>query len=144
VADAAVAVAAPARAGTGAGARIWIAGAVVAVAVAAVAYWAIALRGIESTNDAFVDGHLVFLSARVGGQVAAVLVEENQHVKAGDALVRLDAADFETRIARARADLDAAKNRMVEMQSGADAAAARVRAVEARLRHAGQELSRDQ
>jgi membrane fusion protein (multidrug efflux system) len=137
----AAAVAAPPR--TRAGARLSIAGAAVLVVAATVAYWAIALRGIESTNDAFVDGHLVFLSARVGGQVAQVLVEENQHVHAGDALVRLDPADFETHVARARADLDAAKNRMVETRSGADAAAARVRAVEARLRHAEQELVRD-
>ena len=120
-----------------------VGGAVLLIGIGILAYWALVLRGVESTNDAFVDGHLVFLSARVGGQVAAVLVEENQHVKAGDPLVRLDPADFETRVARARADLDAARNRMAETGAAADAAASKVRAVEVRLHHAELELSRD-
>ncbi len=113
------------------------------VVAALVAYWALVWRGVESTNDAFVDGHMVFLSARVGGQVVAVLVEENQHVHAGDPLVRLDPVDFETRVARAVADLDAAKNRMTASQAAADAAAAKVHAVEVRLHHAELELGRD-
>jgi membrane fusion protein (multidrug efflux system) len=109
---------------------------------AGVGYWAVALRGIESTDDAFVEGHMVFLSPRVGGQVVEVLVEENQRVTAGDALVRLDPADFEAREARARADLDAAHNRMAQAHAAADAAAAQGRAAEVRLRHAEQEVSR--
>ncbi len=125
------------------GVRALAGGAVLLIGVALLAYWALVLRGVETTNDAFVDGHLVFLSARVGGQVAAVLVEENQHVKAGDALVRLDPADFEARVARARADLDAARNRMAETGAAADAAASKVRAVEVRLHHAELELGRD-
>jgi membrane fusion protein (multidrug efflux system) len=114
-----------------------------ALAIAAtVSYWALVLRGFERTNDAFVEGHLVFLSPRVGGQVAEVLVQENQRVRAGQTLVRLDPADFEVRVARARADLDAAHNRMVQTHASADAAAAQVAAVEVKLRHAEQELGR--
>ena len=113
-----------------------------AAVVAAVGYWAVALRGIESTDDAFVEGHIVFLSPRVGGQVAEILVDENQRVRAGDVLVRLDPADFDARVARARADLDAAHNRMAQADSAADAAAAQARAAEVRLRHAEQEVSR--
>ena len=113
-----------------------------ALAVAAVGYWAIALRGFESTDDAFVEGHMVFLSPRVGGQVVEVLVDENQRVRAGDPIVRLDPADFETRLARSRADLDAAHNRMAQAAAAADAAAAQARAAEVRLRHAEQEVAR--
>src|SRR5262245_27052083 len=120
----------------------------IAVAAAAVAvatgYWAVALRGTESTDDAFVEGHMVFLSPRVGGQVVEVLVEENQRVGAGDALVRLDPADFEARVARARADVDAAHNRMAQATAAAEAAAAQWRAAEVRLRHAEQEMARAQ
>jgi len=115
-----------------------------ALALVAVAYWAIALRGFESTDDAFVEGHMVFLSPRVGGQVVEVLVEENQRVRAGDPLVRLDPADFEVRVARARADLDAASNRMAQVRAAADAAAAQARAAEVTLRHADQEVVRAQ
>ena len=52
-------------------------------AVGVTAYWFVELRGRESTDDAFVEGHLVFLSPRVAGQVVEVLVEENQHVQRG-------------------------------------------------------------
>jgi membrane fusion protein (multidrug efflux system) len=104
----------------------------------------LALRGVERTDDAFVDGHVVFLSPRVAGHVLAALVEENQHVRAGQPLVRLDPADFEARVDRARADLDAARNRMAQSQAAADAAAARSLAAGVRLRHAERELERAQ
>jgi membrane fusion protein (multidrug efflux system) len=121
----------------------WLAVAAAAALAAAIAgYWAFALRGFERTDDAFVEGHLVFLSPRVGGQVVEVLVEENQRVRAGDALVRLDPADFEARVARARADLDAAHNRMAQAHAAADAAAAQARATAVRLRHAEREVAR--
>jgi len=117
-------------------------GAVALAAVAAAATWLLGLRGFERTDDAFVEGHLVFLSPRVGGQVAEVAVEENQHVAAGQLLVRLDPADFEARLARARADLDVARNRIAQSEAAADAAAAGAAAAEVRLRHADLELGR--
>jgi membrane fusion protein (multidrug efflux system) len=105
-------------------------------------YWLVALRGHERTDDAFVEGHLVFLSPRVGGHVVEVLVDENQKVAAGQPLVRLDRADFEARRAHARADLDAARNRMSQASAAADAASAQSRAAEVRLKHSEQELAR--
>jgi membrane fusion protein (multidrug efflux system) len=114
-----------------------------AVAIAAAAgHWLLGLRGLERTDDAFVEGHLVFLSPRVGGHVLEVLVDENQRVRAGQPLVRLDRADFEARLAHARADLDAARNRMAQASAAAEAAAAQARAAGARLRHAEQDLKR--
>jgi len=59
----------------------------------------------ESTDDAQVDGHLNALSARISGQVSEVLVEEEQIVKAGDVLVRIDPRDYQVAVERAEADL---------------------------------------
>jgi membrane fusion protein (multidrug efflux system) len=56
--------------------------------------------------------------------------------------VKLDPADFEAKVAHARADLDAARNRMTQAGAAAEAAAAQGRAAAARLRHAEQELTR--
>jgi membrane fusion protein (multidrug efflux system) len=112
------------------------------LALAALGTWLLALRGVESTDDAFVEGHLVFLSPRVGGHVVVVAVEENQHVEAGQVLVRLDPADFEVRVARARADLDAARNRLAQAAAAADAARAQAAAAEVRRSHAERELGR--
>ncbi len=126
--------------------RIGIRPILVGVAVLAVlitaTYWFVALRGRERTDDAFVEGHLVFLSPRVAGHVVEVMVDENEKVRAGQPLVRLDRADFEARVAHARADLDAARNRMTQTSAAAEAAASQSRAAAARLKHAEQELTR--
>jgi membrane fusion protein (multidrug efflux system) len=117
-------------------------GAAVLAVLLTATYWFLAMRGRESTDDAFVEGHLVFLSPRVSGHVVEVLVDENQKVTAGQPLVKLDPADFEAKVAHARADLDAAHNRMTQAGAAAEAAAAQGRAAAARLRHAEQELAR--
>ncbi len=59
----------------------------------------------ESTDDAQVDGHIYPVSARVGGTVVKVLVEDNQHVAAGTVLVELDTKDYGVALDRTRADL---------------------------------------
>jgi membrane fusion protein (multidrug efflux system) len=63
------------------------------------------LNGYESTDDAEVDGHINAISTRISGNVAAVLAEDEQIVKAGDVLVRIDPRDYEVALAKAEADL---------------------------------------
>ncbi len=65
-----------------------------------------------STDDAFISGHISPVSARVGGTVIAVLVDDNQDVKVGDVLVRLDARDYEVARAQARAAVEAARGEL--------------------------------
>jgi membrane fusion protein, multidrug efflux system len=65
-------------------------------------------RAHESTDDAFIDGHIVGVSPKVASYVARVYVDDNTHVKAGELLVELDPRDFEARLAQARANLAAA------------------------------------
>ena len=134
----------PARSGFRLNVRVLLAVGAAVVAIGVVAYWFFEIRGHENTDDAFVEGHLVFLSPRVAGQVKEVLVEENQHVHAGQVLVRLDPADFEVRVDHARADLEAAKNRMAQSSAAAEAASAQARSAAVRVRHAQQELDRAQ
>src|SRR6201995_5735571 len=43
-----------------------------------------------STDDAYVNSYVTFVAPRVAGQVARVLVEDNNRVKKGDVLVELD------------------------------------------------------
>jgi membrane fusion protein (multidrug efflux system) len=57
------------------------------------------------TDNAQVDGHITPVAPKVQAFVAAVRVEENQHVKAGDTLVVLDDRDLSVRLAQAEADL---------------------------------------
>src|SRR5690242_13374340 len=50
--------------------------------------------GAESTDDAQVEGHLVNVASRIPGQVARVMVKDNQVVEAGDVLVEIDDRDY--------------------------------------------------
>ncbi len=83
------------------------------------AYYLYAL-GYESTDDAFIAGHVVAVSPRVAGHVAHVYVTDNQSVKKGDLLVELDPSDFEARLAAAKASLQAAKAGQRSRTFGAD------------------------
>jgi membrane fusion protein, multidrug efflux system len=62
-----------------------------------------------STDDAYIRADLVQISAEVSGRVVEVAVKENQAVKAGDLLVRIDDSDYKLRLAQAEANLAAAK-----------------------------------
>ncbi|MDQ6705735.1 MAG: HlyD family secretion protein [Acidobacteriota bacterium] len=62
-------------------------------------------QGRESTDDAQVDGHIDPISAKLGGTVTAVNVDDNQVVKQGDVLVQIDPRDYNVALDRARADV---------------------------------------
>ena len=59
----------------------------------------------ESTDDAEVDGHIMPLSARIGGQVLDVRVIQGQLVHAGDVLVVIDPKDYRVAVDQAQAQL---------------------------------------
>jgi membrane fusion protein (multidrug efflux system) len=87
---------------------------VVAIAVVIALVWAVRTfiysRGHETTDNAQVDGHIVPVLARVGGYVTAVLVQDNDSVRKGQTLVRLDDAEYRAKLAQAEADLAAAQS----------------------------------
>ena len=62
----------------------------------------------ESTDDAYLEGHLHPISARITDTVQQVLIDDNQHVVEGQTLVILDPNDYKVRLDRAKAALDAA------------------------------------
>jgi membrane fusion protein (multidrug efflux system) len=78
--------------------------AVVVLAGGAFAAWKY-FSGVESTDDAQVDGHINPVNAKIGGIVKTVHVKENQEVSAGDVLVEIDKRDYEVALNRAEADL---------------------------------------
>src|SRR5260370_2908454 len=59
----------------------------------------------ESTDDAQIDGHINAISARISGHVIQLLTDDEQYVKAGDVLVRIDPNDYQVAVAKAEADL---------------------------------------
>jgi membrane fusion protein, multidrug efflux system len=63
----------------------------------------------ESTNDAYVTADFTLVAPRVAGQITDVLVNDNESVKAGQLLVRIDDRDFRAALMSAQADVEAAK-----------------------------------
>ena len=80
-----------------------------------------------STDDAYVNGHVTVVAARVPGQVSRVLVDDNNRVNKGDLLVELDREPYQVIVAVKKAAVDTAK-------ADLDAAKANVRGIEARAR----------
>src|SRR6185312_16000926 len=81
----------------------------------------------ESTDNAYVGGNLVGISAQVPGTVVAVLADNTEHVDAGQVLVRLDPTDADVRLRQARSALALAVRQVrgqTDSASGADAAVA--------------------
>jgi membrane fusion protein (multidrug efflux system) len=108
-------------------------------------------RATESTDSAFVDGHRVVMAAQASGRVSDVLVDDNQHVTAGQVLLRIDPADYAVKLeqaqaARAQAEgaLAHARAQLPVIESGARQAAAQVKIAAANARRTADDLHRYQ
>jgi membrane fusion protein, multidrug efflux system len=64
----------------------------------------------ESTDDAQVDGHITPVASKIYGRVAQVLVDDNQPVKAGQVLVKIDPRDYQANLDQAKAALALAES----------------------------------
>ncbi|MGZ4831485.1 MAG: HlyD family secretion protein [Terriglobales bacterium] len=121
----------------------------------------------EFTDDAQVDAHIAPISARVGGTVIKVNVDDNMRVKTGDVLVQLDPKDYQVAVAQAKANLadaiaghraaqtaipithtstssslDMARANLGASEEEVNAAQARLREAEANYTKAAQDLER--
>ncbi len=129
---------------------------IVGVAVGALAaagyfgqkYWTVG-RFAVATDDAYVKADSTTISPKVAGYIAAVAVGDNEVVKAGQVLARIDDRDFKVAVEQARADVEAAQAAIgnkqaaiVAQQSIIDGAGATVAADEANQTFAEQENKR--
>ncbi|AOX16834.1 HlyD family secretion protein [Kozakia baliensis] len=72
------------------------------------------------TNDAYVTAHYSTIAPRISGQVIAVDVDDNQPVKAGQVLARLDPRDYQTTLDRDKANLAHDKALALDAQAAVD------------------------
>ena len=100
--------------------RAWIfriALAAVAIAVLLTVRYFYYAAGHPSTDDAFVQGDTVLISAKISGRVSQALVEGDQRVTKGQLLVVLDPIDAQIEVRQAEAALAAAKTQVVQAQA---------------------------
>lgn len=109
--------------------------ALIAAAVILVATWAL-LDGGTSTDNAYVRGDITSLAPKVGGYVISVAVQDNQAVRAGDVLFRIDERDHRARLAQAEANVAAARARLANVAEEIKLQHALVRQAEAQRRAA--------
>jgi membrane fusion protein (multidrug efflux system) len=79
-----------------------------------------------NTDDAYVNGHVTYVAPRISGQVATVLVDDNNRVKKGDLLVQLDKEPYQVQVALKRAAVGVAERNVTVAES-------KVRSLEAQL-----------
>lgn len=95
-------------------ALLWV---VPALAVAGAGAYYLAHLHYASTDNAYVKSDKVIVSPQVDGCVTEVLVAENQRVRAGEPLVKLDEATLRLAVERARADLAATRTTIASLQA---------------------------
>ncbi len=86
----------------------------VVLLAAAVGAYAIYMhyRDRVSSDDAEVDGHIASVAPKIPGNVLEVLVLDNQPVKAGQVLVRIDPRDYQEKVDMAKAALEHAESQL--------------------------------
>ena len=79
-------------------------------------YWSVG-RFLISTDDAYVKADNTTIAPKVSGYLSEVLVGDNEHVKAGQVLARIDPRDFQVALDQARADVAAARATVASKQA---------------------------
>jgi membrane fusion protein (multidrug efflux system) len=88
-----------------------------------------------STDDAYVNSHVTAVAARVPGQVAKVLVDDNNRVRKGDVLVRIDSEPYQVQVDLKQAAVDSAKADLEVAIAQVQATVAMARSSRFRLEH---------
>jgi membrane fusion protein, multidrug efflux system len=92
-------------------------GLIVAIFAASVLYIIFRPHADVRTADAYVTVHYATIAPRISGEVASVLVDDNETVKAGQVLATLDPSDNETALASAEAAVARDKSQLEEIST---------------------------
>ena len=100
-----------------------------------VLYWDHARR-FEATDDAFIAARQIAIAPRVSGDIIAVPVTDNQHLAAGDVIVRIDDRDFRTALQLAEAQIAAAQANIASIDAQIAVQQAQIRESQAQVEQA--------
>ncbi|WP_312017891.1 HlyD family secretion protein [Bradyrhizobium japonicum] len=103
--------------------------------------WTYAHSGETSTDNAYIRGDVTSLAPKVAGYVTQVEVQDNQVVRTGDVLFRIDDRDYRARLAQAEANVEAARARLANVDAEIPLQDALIRQAEAQKRASVAEMS---
>src|SRR5262245_57073469 len=125
--------------------RRWIIAGVIAIAMIIALFFGAPIisqmLNTISTDDAYVNGHVTFVAARVPGQVINVLVDNNNRVRKGDILVQLDKEPYRIQLELQKAVLENAKANLTVAQDEVRALIAQARANRYKLQHSIEDVN---
>jgi membrane fusion protein (multidrug efflux system) len=122
--------------------RALIVGLAAALLMAAGAYWILSPASSVSTDDAYVKADSTIVAPKIQGLVAAILVRDNQIVRAGQPLIRIDPEDYQQAVDAAAADLASAEAVLAQQSAQQSLAEANARAASSAIRAADAERDR--
>ena len=112
-------------------------------------YWLLVARFYVSTDDAYLNADQVAMAPRVSGYVAQVLVHDNQQVKQGQLLVKIDPANYQASLAQQQAtaqarqmDVSIAEGQLTQLQADLAQAQAKLAGDEANQHYAAGQVAR--
>jgi membrane fusion protein (multidrug efflux system) len=121
-----------------------IVGAVVLIGLIAGYFYSEYRRTHVSTDDAFIEGNIHTIAAKISGTVKEIHVTDNQPVKKGDLLLEIDPADYSARFREASSVVHAEKAKLDEADTRIAAARANLELQRANLKLAGIEKTRSE
>ena len=105
-------------------------------------HWWTSARFVETTDDAYIGGDITVIGPKVAGHIEQVLVSDNQRVKAGDVLIRLDARDYRAHLAKAEGAVAAQQALLANLDATEQLQQAVIGQARAGIDAAGAETSR--
>lgn len=112
------------------------------IAILAALYFYLSGGRFEETDNAYIQSGLTAVSANVSGPVIAVAVRNNQRVKAGDVLFRIDPAPYQAAVDEAAAQLASARTQVSALRANYREGEASLQAARDRLAYAEREAAR--
>ena len=101
-------------------------------AIVGFSYWLVS-RNYQTTDDAFIDGHIIQVSPRISAEVTAVNFVDNQEVTKGQLLLQLDPRDYQVALEKTQAQLTQAQAQVQQAQAQAAQADAQLAQAQASL-----------
>ena len=112
------------------------------ISVGSVAYWYFFIKGFEETEDAYVSGNQVMVSAQVAGNISKINVDNMDPVQAGDVLLELDDTNAKLSFEQAKSNLANAVRQVSQLNYTVKQLKSAVRANEITLAQAQGNLNR--
>ena len=112
------------------------------ISIGSVAYWYLFIKGFEETEDAYVSGNQVMVSAQVAGNISKINVDNMDPVQAGDVLLELDDTNAKLSFEQAKSNLANAVRQVSQLNYTVKQLKSAVRANEITLAQAQGNLNR--